>query len=398
MADVPVIVLDPTGADHQGEAARLRAAGPVVQVVLPGGLRAYAPTTHALVADLVRDPGVSKDWRNWNAVRTGALTDDNPIVGMIKVTNMVTADGAEHHRLRRPVTRTFTSGRVRELAVGVQATVDALLDELPASGPVDLRAHLAVPLPLRVICELLGVPEEERPRLRHLVDGIFRTDTTPDEVAAVQADIPLFLRGLIEYRAAHPSGDLTSALIADDTLAPDELAGTLWVLLAAGHETTIGLITNTIRALLTHPGALEAARGADAGTWTAIVEEVLRWDPPIGNFMARYPLRDLDIGGVTVPAGEAIMAPYTAANRDPVQHGPTAHLFDVAREPRAKHLAFGDGPHVCLGAHLARLETRLAVQTLVARHPGLRLAADPATLPPVPSLFTNSASTLPVHL
>lgn len=398
MADIPVIELDPAGADHQGEAARLRAAGPVVRVVLPGGLHAYAPTTHALVADLVRDPAVSKDWRNWNAVKTGALTDDNPIVGMIKVTNMVTADGAEHHRLRRPVTRTFTNGRVQELAADVQATVDALLDDLPAAGPVDLRARLAVPLPLRVICELLGVPEDERPRLRHLVDSIFRTDTAPAEVAAVQADIPRFLADLVAHRTAHPSGDLTSALIAEDALGPEELAGTLWVLLTAGHETTIGLITNTIRALLTHPDALATARDADTGTWNAIIEEVLRWDPPIGNFMARYPLADLELGGVTIPAGEAIMAPYTAVNRDPAQHGPTAHLFDVARTPRAKHLAFGDGPHVCPGAHLARLEARLAVRSLVARHPGLRLAADPAELPPVPSLFTNSAAALPVHL
>jgi cytochrome P450 len=214
-------------------------------------------------------------------------------------------------------------------------------------------------------------------------------------VAAVQADIPRFLQELIEHRAADPSDDLTSALLADRMLSPSELAGTLWVLLTAGHETTTGQITNAIRAIVTHPDAQAAARTATDETWYAIVEEALRWDPPIGNFLARYPLDDLELGGVAIPRGEAIMAPYTAVNRDPAQHGPTAHLFDVGREPRAKHLAFGDGPHGCVGAHLARLEARLALQGLFDRFPDLRLA--PVDLPPVPSLFTNSVTTLPVH-
>lgn len=160
--DVPVITLDPTGADHQREAQRLRDAGPVVRVVLPGGLRAWSLTRHELVSELVRHDRVSKDWRHWTAVRTGELSDDNPIVGMIKVTNMVTADGAEHLRLRRPVIRTFTARRVETLTPRIETLTATLLDELPAradaSGVVDLRADLSVPLPLQVISELLGVP------------------------------------------------------------------------------------------------------------------------------------------------------------------------------------------------------------------------------------------------
>ncbi|GAA3934185.1 cytochrome P450 [Actinomadura viridis] len=405
--ETPVITLDPTGADHMGEAARLRAAGPVVRVVLPGGLRAWAVTTHDLVGRLVRDERVSKDWREWTAVKTGELADDNPIVGMIKVTNMVTADGAAHHRLRRPVTRTFTSRRVQTLAPSIAATTAELLDALPGhagpDGAVDLRAHLSVPLPMRVICELLGVPGGQRARLRHLVDTIFRTDTTPEQVVAVQADIPRFLGELIELRTREPGDDLTSALIATraqdpESLSDEELAGTLWVLLTAGHETTIGLITNAVRALLTHPDQLATVLGGGEDAWSGVVEEVLRWDPPIGNFLARYPLEDVEYAGVTIPAGDAIMAPYTAVARDPEQHGPDADLFDLAREPRAKHLAFGDGPHVCLGPHLARLETRIALQALFERYPRLEPAADPAALPPVASLFTNSVSTLPVRL
>ncbi|XVQ09982.1 cytochrome P450 family protein [Spirillospora sp. CA-255316] len=401
--DVPVLTLDPTGADHMGEAARLRAAGPVVRVLLPGGLHAWALTTHALVSELVRHERVSKDWRDWTAVKTGELTDDNPIIGMIKVTNMVTANGAEHHRLRRPVTRTFTARRVQALGPGIEATAAGLLDALPShadsSGVVDLRAHLSVPLPMRVICELLGVPDDQRPRLRHLVDTIFRTDTTPEQVTAVQEDIPRFLGELIALRGREPGDDLTSALVAEpEGLSGEELAGTLWVLLTAGHETTIGLITNSVRALLTHPGQLATVLDGTDDDWARVVEEVLRWDPPIGNFLARYPLEDLEFAGVTIPAGDAIMAPYTAVARDPEQHGPDAHLFDISREPRTKHLAFGDGPHVCLGPHLARLETRIALKALFTRYPRLELAADPADLPPVASLFTNSVSSLPVRL
>lgn len=408
--DVPVVTLDPTGARHQAQARLMRESGPVVRVVLPGGLHAWALTRHALVSDLVRRDDVSKDWRHWTAVRTGALTDDNPIVGMIKVTNMVTADGDEHRRLRRPVTRAFTGRRVESLAPRVEEAAASLVDALPAradgAGVVDLRAHLAVPLPLQVICELLGVPEDQRPRLRHLVDSIFRTDTPPDTVAAVQADIPVFLAELLERRAREPGDDLTSALLADrdggaGTLSDEELSGTLWVLLAAGHETTIGLITNAVRALLTHPDQLAAvlaedARGGDG--WGRVVEEVLRWDPPIGNFMARYPLRDVEFAGVTIPAGDAIMAPYTAVARDPRQHGPDADRFDTTRDQQTRHLAFGDGPHVCVGAHLARLETGLALRSLFRRHPDLELAVAADDLPPVPSLFTNSAAALPVRL
>jgi cytochrome P450 len=257
---------------------------------------------------------------------------------------------------------------------------------------------------LRVICELLGVPADQRARLRYLVDSIFRTDTPPETVAAVQADIPAFLGELIERRSREPGDDLTSALIADrdggtGALTDEELGGTLWVLLAAGHETTIGLITNSVRALLTHPRQLADVLAADDdAAWGGVVEEVLRWDPPIGNFMARYPLEDTEFAGVTIPAGDAIMAPYTAVARDPERHGPDAHLFDITRESKTKHLAFGDGPHVCVGPHLARLETRVALRSLFARHPRLELAVDAADLPPVESLFTNSVRSLPVRL
>ncbi|MEV1243137.1 cytochrome P450 [Nonomuraea sp. NPDC050022] len=403
---IPVVTLDPAGTDHHGEAARLRELGPVVRVVLPGGVEAWSITHHALLADLLTDRRVSKDWHNWTAVRDGRITDDWPLIGMVKVTNMVTADGREHHRLRKFVTQTLTPRRVQSMRPRIAGIVGGLLDDLPshaaADGTVDLRKHFAYPVPMQVICELVGVPEEERPELRELVDSIFRSTTAPEEVLKTQRDIYLLLDRLVAARHAEPGDDLISDLIAaqrDDPerLTDEELVGTMWLMLAAGHETTLSLIVNGARALLTHPDQRALAVVGGEETWSAVVEETLRWDAPIGNFMARYPLEDIEIAGVTIPAGEAILAPYSAAGRDEAHHGQDAARFDITREQR-RHLAFGGGPHLCLGAPLARLEATEALPALFRRYPGLSLAVPPAALVPVPSLFSNSAAELPVLL
>ncbi|HTW03492.1 MAG TPA: cytochrome P450 [Streptosporangiaceae bacterium] len=403
---VPSVRLDPNGSDHHGEATRLRMLGPVVRVILPGEIPAWAVTDHQHLAALVKDIRVSKDWRNWTAVRTGQVTDDWPLVGMVKVTNMVTADGADHHRLRRLVTRTLTQRRVQALRPRITAIASALLNDMPGhAGPdeaVDLRQHYAYPVPMQVICELTGVPEPWRPRLRELVDSIFRTDTTPEEVTATQRERVQMLRDLVALRATEPGEDLTTALLAaqaDDpaALTDEELVDTLWLMLTAGHETTLSLIVNATHALLTHPDQREIAMAGDDQTWAAVVEETLRWDAPIGNFMARYPLEDIVIAGVTIPAGEAILAPYSGVGRDPAQHGADADEFDITRH-QERHLAFGDGPHLCLGASLARAEATIALRALFERFPGLTLAVPPAALIPVPSLFSNSVRALPVRL
>jgi cytochrome P450 len=404
-AQVPVIRLDPLGADHHGEAAMMRSLGRVVRVILPGEVPVWAVTDHELLAELVTDPRVSKDWRNWSLIQDGTITDEWPLVGMIKVTNMVTSDGAVHQRLRKPVTRTFTRGRVEQLRPRLEAIVSELLDALPShavDGVVDLRPHFGYPVPMRMICELVGVPEDWQPRLRELVDSIFRTNVTPEEVVATQRDRHELLNRLVELRRAEPGEDLTSALIelgeADpDALSQEELIDTIWLLVTAGHETTLSLIVNGVRALLTHPDQRSLALSGDAETWSRVVEETLRWDAPIGNFPARYPLADIEIAGVAIRRGEAILAPYSGVGRDEAQHGEQADRFDITR-PQQRHLAFGGGPHVCLGAHLARLEAQVALPALFARYPGLSLAVDAGELPAVPSFFSNSAAALPVRL
>lgn len=309
---IPVIALDPHGADHHGEAAKLRELGPVVRVQLPGDVMAWSVTDHALLNEMITDPRFSKDWRNWNAIIRGEISDGWPLIGMVKVTNMVTSDGQEHRRLRKLVTQTFTPRRVQELRPRIQQIVDDLLDDLPshaaADGSVDLRRHFAHPVPMQVICELFGVPADERPRLQELMDNIFRSDLLPEEVSASQIEQYELLARVVEGRRHEPGSDLTSAMIAaraadPDALSEEELVGTLLLMLSAGQETTLSLITNAVRALLTHPDQREIAVRGDAGTWANVVEETLRWDAPIGNFPFRYPLEDVEIAGVRIPKG-----------------------------------------------------------------------------------------------
>ncbi|MGW3623280.1 cytochrome P450 family protein [Streptomyces sp. NPDC000880] len=404
--NVPVIAIDPHGTDHQGEAARLRELGPVVRIQLPGDVMAWSVTDHALLSDMVADPRFSKDWRNWNAIIRGEISDGWPLIGMVKVTNMVTSDGQEHRRLRKLVTQTFTPRRVQELRPRIEQIVKGLLDELPShagpDGSVDLRRHFSNPVPMQVICELFGVPEHERPRLQELMDNIFRSDLAPEEVMASQVEQYQLLARVVEARRRDPGGDLTSALIAareadPDSLSEEELVGTLLLMLAAGQETTLSLITNAVRALLTHPDQRALAERGDESVWANVVEETLRWDAPIGNFPFRYPLEEVEIAGVRIPKGEAIMAPYSAVGRDRAQHGEDADRFDITREQR-RHLAFSHGPHFCLGAPLARMEAVVAIPAVFERYPELSLAVDPQDLIPVPSMFSNSSSTLPVRL
>ncbi|WP_280467981.1 cytochrome P450 family protein [Nocardia cyriacigeorgica] len=401
------IVLDMAGADTHGEAARLRARGPAALVELPSGVPAWSVTDAGTLKSLLADPRVSKDPRqHWTAFINGEITQEWPLFPWVGVDNMFTAYGKDHRRLRRLVSWAFTARRTAALRPRIEQITTELLDELaalPAGEVVDLREHFAYPVPIRVITELLGVPEALNAGMHTCVDRVF--DTTTDQEAAVANYVEMYglVTELVTYRRINPGEDVTSALIAvrdeedGSQLTEKELVDTLMLVINAGHETTVNLLDQAIVALLTHPEQRAAVTSGQL-PWSDVIEETLRYEAPVAHLPLRYAVDDIELdGGVRIAKGEAILASYAAASRDPKVHGETADVFDLARTNK-EHVAFGYGAHHCVGAPLARMEGELALPALFARFPELRLAVDPAELQPVVSFVSNGHQHLPVYL
>ncbi|MFG3252641.1 cytochrome P450 [Streptomyces sp. NPDC048172] len=404
------VVMDPAGRDIHAEAARIRESGPTARVELPGGVTAWAVTGPALLRELLTDPRVSKDPRqHWPRWINGEISPEWPLFTWVAVRNMFTAYGGDHRRLRTLVAKAFTARRTAALRPRVEELVTGLLDGVADSGRrgdvVDLREAFCYPLPIQVITDLFGLPEEWSAQLRTLVDSVFHTSADPEEAAATYAGFHTLLGDLVRLKRGSPADDLTSGLIAardeDGTrLSEQELIDTLLLMVSAGHETTVNLLDNAVHALLTRPRQLEHVRAGRAG-WDDVIEETLRHDAPVASVPLRYAVADIDVGGAgeghVIRAGEAILASYAAAGRDPGWHGFDADVFDVTRADK-EHLAFGHGAHFCLGAPLARLEARTALPALFERFPGLALAVPPEELEPVDSFISNGHRTLPVRL
>ena len=396
------IVLDPFARDNAAEGAALRAAGPAAPVELPGGVRAWAVTQHAAARDLLTDPRLVKDIAHWDAYQRGEIPATWPLIALAAPgRSMVTVDGAEHRRLRSVVAQAFTPRRVELMRPRVQEVADRLLDGLAAGErETDLKTGFAFPLPMSVIGSLVGLPESEHGRLRALYESMFSSIADPEEVPATQLALYEFVGALVEARKAEPADDLASALLAADVeggaLTDEEVVSTLLVMIAAGHETTVNLIVNAVRALLTHPDQLALVRSGEV-EWSAVIEESLRWTPPTSNFLFRFATEDVKVGDAVIPKGEPVLISYNAIGRDPAQHGITAELFDITRDP-IRHLSFGHGPHVCPGTPLARLEAGVALPALFERFPDLALAVADGELEPSPSMIVNSLRELPVRL
>jgi cytochrome P450 len=270
---------------------------------------------------------------------------------------------------------------VEQLRPRIQAIADELLDAVEARGEMDLSAEYAFPLPITVIAELLGVPNQDQDRFKEWSDAIISPAVGPEESERFFAQMGAFVEYLTEFfaaRRAEPKDDLVSALLAardeQDALSEEELFGTVVLLIVAGHETTVGLIGNAVRALLANPDQLALVR-ADPSLLRGAIEEALRFEGPVERALNRWAAADVDLGGKAIRRGELVIAILGAADRDPARF-PEPDRFDVRREG-TKHLAFGRGSHFCLGAPLARLEAEIALETLFRRLPGLHLAAAP---------------------
>ncbi|MFC9649930.1 MULTISPECIES: cytochrome P450 [unclassified Streptomyces] len=402
--------MDSSGACPHASNAALLAKGAAAEVLLPGDVPAAAVLGHEALREFIGHPDVAKNARHFTALREGRIPDGWPLRTFATVQGMVTSDGDDHRRLRSLVSKAFTARRVEALRPGIERLTDDLLDgtETAAAraddGVVDLRAHFALPLPMSVICELLGVDEEFRDRLHVLSNQVVATDIAPEEAVAANREMVAVLTAVAASRKDRPGEDLTSALIAareegGDRLGEAELIGTMIVMIIAGHETTLNLITNAVRALCAHPDQLELIRAGGAD-WADAVEETLRWDSPVSFFPFRYPVRDLTVDGTLIPAGTPVLAGFSAAGRDPAAHGPDADRFDITRRTRSttRHLSLGHGTHFCLGAPLARMETTIALRRLFTRFPDLRVTVPEEELPRHRSFVGNSVRELPVVL
>ncbi|MFI6940662.1 cytochrome P450 [Streptomyces sp. NPDC050418] len=402
--------IDPLVQDLDGETARLRAAGPIVRIDLLGA-PAWTVTSHTVARRLLTDARLVKDINQWGLFTSGQVTHDWPLIGMVDVPpSMFTTDGAEHRRLRTKIAQALTARRVEDLRPVIEGYTEQLLDAMAGQaksapgGVVDLKPAFAGPLPMSVVCHLMGVAEAEIPRQMRLWKAFFSMLTPQDERLAVMAEIYGIFLKMVEEKKAAPGDDLTSALIlADEGGAPmsrEEIAGNLQSMIAAGHETTIALILSAVRGLLTHPAQLELVLGGSV-SWEAVIEEALRWDPPVTHLLMRFATEDVvvdEAGGFVIEKGEGVVMSYRAIGRDTSFYGDDADSFDITRTDAARNVAFGHGPHICPGAALSRLEAAIALPALFARFPSLRLAVPAQELRKAPVLTQNDLEALPVVL
>ncbi|WUT00172.1 cytochrome P450 [Streptomyces sp. NBC_00708] len=380
--------LDGFTADPYPSYDRMRAAGPVHLIRTDEFERAWLVVGYEEGRAVLADQRFGKDWR----ALPGELGGD-PINA-----NMLEMDAPDHTRLRKLVVRAFTPRRIEALRPRVQEITDGLLDVMVPEGRADLVDALAFPLPMTVICELIGVPDLDRSAFRKLSNGVVAPANALEEGESIRA-MGVYLGELIEDKRRSPGDDLLSALIAardedDDALSPDELVGMAFLLLVAGHETTVNLISNGVRALLAHPGQLAALR-ADPGLLDGAIEEMLRYDGPVETATIRFARERVEIGSRTVEPGEAVLVSLAGSDRDPARF-PEPDRFDIRRDTRG-HLAFGHGIHFCMGAPLARMEGRIAVRTLLERCPGLEADPEGAPFDWLPGTLIRGVRRLPVR-
>jgi nocardicin N-oxygenase len=357
----------------------LLASEPVSRVRLPYGEPCWLVTRHDDVRLVLSDHRFSRAATVHRDVArtTERLPLEDSILAM---------DPPRHTRIRRLVSLTFTARRVSDLRVRAQGIVDGLLDDIERTGPpADLVENLALPLPIAMICELLGVPFDDRSRFRGWADTFMTSSGySLDQLMDAHAQICAYLADMVDRRREHPTDDLLGALVTardedENVISEGELISLALALLVAGYETTASQLSKFLLALFQHPDQLELLRAQPELVPNAI-EELMRLIPlSSGTSLAYVATEDVELSGVTVYAGDAVVASTAAANRDPAVFADPNRL-DVTREGIV-HFGFGHGSHFCLGAHLARMEMQVAIASLLARFPNLRLAVPDDDVP-----------------
>lgn len=380
------------GTDDPDELLRaLRREAPVTPITMHHGMSGWLITRYDDVRRLLADPGLTKN-------EAMAPTGIKPAAKLPDFTatdrHMLTLDPPDHTRLRRLVTGAFTARRVNGLTGYVETLVDGLLDDMDHAGTQDFVAGLALPLPVQVICEMLGVPEADRSAFRQWSNVLVSATARRADYLAARAAMLDYVRGLLVAKTADPADDLLSALVAArdeaDRLSADEVTSAIMLLLVAGHDTTVNLIASGAYRLLADRAQWERLV-AGPELVPAAVEEMLRYDSPVQSATHRMTTTEIEVGGHRIPAGETLILSILSANRE------SAGSFDITGE-RGSHVAFGHGIHYCLGAPLARLEARIAFTRLIARYPELRLADDDFVPRWTPSTLTRGVSSLPVRV
>ncbi|MFE4496362.1 cytochrome P450 [Streptomyces niveus] len=373
----------------------LRGKCPVAHVRLPTGDEGYVVTRYDDVRTVLADARFSR--AATISPDAPQLTPTPPVPG-----SLFTTDAPEHTRLRRLVSREFTARRVQNMRPRIQELTDGLLDEMEKlDGPVDLNTALAFPLPVMVICELLGVPFEDRDRFREWSDAFVSiTAHTPEEMAAQRQQMIGYLGELVKRKREEPTDDLMGALVVasdeEGSLNEYELIVMAATILVAGHETTVSMIGKIVLTLLRHPEQMAMLREHPEKLDHAI-EELLRVNPIGDGGPLRITLEDVEVGGTLIPKGSAVLAAVCSANHDPDRFpGAQANEFDPERPEAVHHVAFGHGPHFCVGAALARAELQIVISSLLNRFPGLRLAEEVGSLELTTGMMVHGLKELPV--
>jgi cytochrome P450 len=379
--------------------AQLRAEAPVYRAQLSRRQSVWLVSRYSDVLTVLKDERFGKDRFKVMTAEQQANMPWMPSMMRPLARNMLDLDAPDHTRLRGLVHKAFTPRLVEQLRERIQRLCDELLQAVQANRQMDLIREYALPLPVTIIAEMLGIPPKDRNRFQRWSSHIVAVSSSSDVLRALPS-IWLFIRYLRKFfqqRRADPQDDLTTALLeaeeAGDRLSEDELLAMVFLLLIAGHETTVNLIASGTLALCQHPEQMAVLRD-DPGLIKPAIEELLRYTSPVDVATERFVREDVTIGGVTIARGEQVLSVLGSANRDEQQFERPDCLI-LSREPN-RHLAFGQGIHYCLGAPLARLEGQIAINTLLHRLPGLRLAVVPETLRWRRGLFIRGLEALPV--